>query len=85
VPEKGGDQEPAANNHEEQEAGYTGGMPQLRDKGIQDREEVKQVSIIAIGFIGEAGCLPKVPSLSVINLTFCTFVTYKTFQATVQP
>jgi hypothetical protein len=43
VPQEGGNQEPATDYHEEQEASYTGCMPQLWNQGFQDREELDRL------------------------------------------
>jgi hypothetical protein len=40
MPEEGGDQEPAANNHEEQEASYEGCMLYVRHEGVQNRQGI---------------------------------------------
>lgn len=40
--EEGGDQEPAASNHEEQEASYEGRVPYVQHEGVQDRQGIER-------------------------------------------
>ena len=43
--EQGRDQESQENHHEEWEAGYNRHLPQVRDKGIQNREIIEMEEI----------------------------------------
>ena len=74
MPEEGGNPECEIYRNEEQEACYSGRVSQVRHQGVQNREGLKQVLTIAIGFVKEAGDLMSVPSLSVRDVTKCTNV-----------